>query len=472
MEKLIGRDHEKKMLLEALASREAELVAVYGRRRVGKTFLIRQVYRDQIIYEFSGVHNAAVKEQLENFRNAISLTFNSPILPAVPKSWTEAFLLLVQLLTPQLKKQKTVIFFDEFPWLSSPKSGFLPAFEYFWNSWGSRQANLVVAICGSAASWMIQRVVNNKGGLHNRITKRIRLLPFTLYETAAYLKSRSVNLDHYQTLQIYMTLGGIPHYLKEIKKGESAIQIIDRLCFTKDGLLVGEFTNLYNSLFEMADRHITVVKALAAKSSGLSRNQIIEQAGLQSGGSTTKLLEELVQSGFVATYLPFGKNVKDLIYKLADEYSLFYLKFIEHARATGPGTWMKRSSSSSWKSWSGMAFENICLKHSQQIKQALGIAAVYTESSAWRSDSAQIDLLLDRQDGCINICEMKFSNTAYTIDKSYASELHRKLTSFQVGTGTKKTLFLTMITTYGVKDNQHKTALVYQEVTMEDLFKL
>ncbi|RFS21041.1 ATP-binding protein [Chitinophaga silvatica] len=471
MEKLIGRELEKKILREALSSKEAELIAVYGRRRVGKTFLIRQVYQDQVLYEFSGVHNAPVKQQLENFRNTIALTLNSPILPAIPQNWNEAFLWLIQLITPQLQKQKVVVFFDEFPWLSSKKSGFLPAFEYFWNSWGTKQSNLIIAICGSAASWMIQRVVNNKGGLHNRITRKIRLLPFTLHETATYLKSRSINLDHYQILQIYMAMGGIPQYLKEVRKGESATQVIDRLCFTKDGLLLGEFNNLYNSLFETADRHILVVKAIANKPSGLTRNEIIEETGLQTGGTTTKLLEELVQSGFVNTYLPFGKNTKDLNYKLADEYSLFYLKFIENSRATGNGTWIKKSTSQSWKSWSGMAFENICMKHSHQIKLAMGISGIYSEESTWRSKSAQINLLIDRQDNCINICEMKFSNSEFIIDKSYAAELQRKLTSFQNSTATTKTLFLTMITTFGVKDNQYKSTLVHQEVTLEDLYK-
>jgi len=477
MEKLIGRKSEINILKEALTSNEPELVAVYGRRRVGKTFLIGQVYSRNLICEFSGVHNAPVHEQLDNFRNVIAKALNSPIPPPIPKSWTEAFRLLINFSEPLLKKQKAVIFFDEFPWLSSPKSGFLSAFEYFWNSWGSKQENLIVAICGSAASWMIQNVVNNKGGLHNRITRRMRLLPFTLYETSAYLKTKSVNLDQYQILQVYMALGGIPHYLKEIKKGESATQIIDKLCFTKDGLLVNEFKNLYSSLFEMADRHIAVVKALAAKSSGLTRNEIISECGLVSGGGTTKLLDELIESGFVSTYLPFQKNVKESIYKLADEYSLFYLKFIEHSRATGQGTWMKKASSQSWKSWSGIAFESICLKHTVQIKQAIGISGIYTEESAWRfapgklGKGAQVDLLLDRQDVCISICEMKFSNEEYAINKSYAAELQNKLNIFKAETKTKKTLFLTMITTYGTKDNIYKTGLVQNEVTMDDLFK-
>ncbi|HEY9261000.1 AAA family ATPase [Chitinophaga sp.] len=477
MEKLIGREDEKKILQEALASDEAELVAVYGRRRVGKTFLIRQVYGKQLICEFSGVHNATVQQQLENFRNSIAIALDSPVLPAIPKTWTEAFLLLIKYAAPLLEKRKAVIFFDEFPWLSSHKSGFLSAFEYFWNSWGSKQSGLVVAICGSAASWMIQKIVNNKGGLHNRITKKIRLLPFTLCETSAYLQSKTVNLDHYQTLQLYMALGGIPHYLKEIRKGESATQAIDRLCFTKDGLLVGEFGNLYNSLFEVADRHIAVVKALAARPSGLTRKEIIDVCHLQTGGTTTKLLDELMQSAFVSLYVPFQKNVRDGVYKLADEYSLFYLKFIEHSRATGQGTWVKRSASQSWKSWSGSAFESICLKHTDQIKHALGISGTYTEESTWRATpgknekGAQIDLLLDRQDTCINICEMKFSNTMFTIDKSYATELENKLQIFRERTDTKKTLFLTMITTYGTKDNVYKTGLVQNEITMKDLFK-
>jgi AAA+ ATPase superfamily predicted ATPase len=477
MEKLIGREAEINTLKDALASKEAELVAIYGRRRVGKTFLISKVYSQHLLCEFSGVHHAPVREQLNNFRNVIANALNSPIAPAIPTNWTEAFRLLINFAEPLLKKQKGVIFFDEFPWLSAPKSGFLSAFEYFWNSWGSKQENLIVAICGSAASWMIQNIVNNKGGLHNRITRRMRLLPFTLFETAAYLKTKSVSLDQYQILQVYMALGGIPHYLKEIKKGESATQIIDRLCFTKDGLLTNEFKNLYNSLFEMAERHITVVKALAAKPSGLTRKEIIAECGLVSGGGTTKLLEELIESGFAGIYLPFQKNIKEAIYKLTDEYSLFYLKFIEHSRATGQGTWIKRANSQSWKSWSGMAFEGICLKHTVQIKLALGISGIYTEESAWRfapakvGKGAQIDLLLDRQDSCISICEMKFSNAAYTIDKPYSIALQEKLNIFKEQTKTKKTLFLTMVTTYGTKENIYKTGLVQNEVTTEDLFK-
>lgn len=476
MEKLIGREGEKKLLLDALQSSDAELIAVYGRRRVGKTFLIRSVYENKLLFELSGVHNASLKQQLQNFSLALKKAVGAAAHLAAPDNWIEAFHVMQERLTQKLQKEKSVIFFDEFPWIHTAKSGFLTAFEHFWNTWASKQKNLVVVICGSAASWMIQNIVNNKGGLHNRISQKIRLLPFTLRETESYLKSRKVNLDRYQILQLYMAVGGIPQYLKAIKPGESASQNIDRLCFTKDGILKGEFNNLYQSLFDNAESHIAVIRALAGKGKGLTRTEIIDTCGLSSGGTATKLLEELVESGFITPYIPFDKKVKENIYKLSDEYSLFYLKFMEKARSTGVGTWFRLANTSSWKSWSGFAFESICLKHVSQIKKGLGIAGVLTEESAWRyfpdksEQGTQIDLLIDRSDYCINICEMKYSQSEFTIDKSYADDLRKKPIVFREKVKTRKTLFLTMITTYGVKRNSYYTELIQNEVTMDALF--
>jgi uncharacterized protein len=375
------------------------------------------------------------------------------------------------------KKSRTIVFFDEFPWINTPRSGFLQAFENFWNSWASKESNLVVVICGSAASWMIKKVINNRGGLHNRVTRRIRLLPFTVSETAEFLKYKKVKLDQYQVLQLYMAMGGVPQYLKELEPGESAAQVIDRLCFTKDGLLVDEFRNLYYSLFESAENHIDIVRALAKRGKGLNRNQIIEACKLSSGGYTTQLLDELTESGFITPYIPFGKTSKDALYKLTDEYSLFYLKFIEGSKATGEGTWLKFQSGSGWKAWSGNAFESICMKHIPQIKKALGIDGVYAEVSVWRHQpkneaekGAQIDLLIDRNDHCINVCEIKFSVNDFEITKAYARELDSKLKVFQQKTKTRKTLFLTMITTCGVSNTSGYPGLVQKEVTAQALF--
>jgi hypothetical protein len=477
MNGIIGRIEEKRILEQTLTVDGATLLAVYGRRRVGKTYLIRKFFQKQMIFEFSGVHNAALKDQLTNFRNILAGEMKLPVLPAVPPDWTEAFIMLKNYAAPRLKKSKCVIFLDEFPWLSSPKSGFLPAFEFFWNSWGTNQNNLILVICGSAASWMIQKIVNNKGGLHNRITKRIRLLPFTLAETSEYLKQNKVNLDHYQVVQLYMALGGIPQYLKEILPGQSAAQNIDRICFTREGALHNEFNNLYQSLFDGADKHIAIVKALAAKPGGLTRKEIIAACGLTTGGTTTLLLDELTESGFISAYLPFEKNVRDLIYKLSDEFSTFYLKFMENSRATGTGTWIKLSATPSWRSWSGTAFESVCLKHTREIKAALGIAGVYTEQSAWRHvpgkgmPGAQIDLLFDRQDHCISICEMKFSTGEFLIDKACAEGLAQKRDVFKNNSKTKKTLFIVMVTTFGTQTNSYKMGLVQNDITLQDLFK-
>ena len=472
---VIGRNEEKTILEDIIKSADTELVAVYGRRRVGKTFLIRNVLEKQLIFEYSGVHHASLNQQLENFGKAMGVATKSAVALAKPVNWSEAFEMLTTHAETLLKKEKKVIFFDEFPWINTPRSGFMHAFEYFWNSWASKQNNLVVIICGSAASWMINQVINNRGGLHNRVTRKIRLLPFNLHETEAYLQERKIKLDRYQLLQLYMVMGGIPHYLKEIKPGESSTQAIDRICFTKDGLLHGEFKNLYQSLFDEAGNHVSVIRALAKKGSGLTRYEIIEACELTSGGGTSQLLDELLESGFISRYIPFGKTAKDTVYKLSDEYSRFYLKFIEHSRSQGKGTWIKFSRETSWKSWSGNAFEGICLNHVYQIKKALGIEGVYTEVSTWRykakkeEEGTQIDLLIDRQDHCINICEMKFSISEFSIDKKYASELENKVTIFREQTQTRKTIFLTAITSFGLKRNEYAIKLIQNEIQMDSL---
>ncbi len=479
MDNLVGRETEIKILHEALKTTQAELIAIYGRRRVGKTHLIRTVYEKNIAFEFSGTNQIPLAVQLEDFCLTAQKMFglNTSIPIKIPENWFQAFRLLINLFEAHPTTEKKVIFLDEFPWLDNKKSGFLAAFDHFWNSWASKQKNLVVVICGSAASWMIQNVVRNKGGLHNRITQRIRLEPFSLYETALFFKSMRVNLSHYDILQLYMITGGIPHYLKNIRSGESVAQAVDRLCFTKDGLLFNEFQDLYPALFGKADKHIAVIRCLANKMSGLNRNEILDLCQLKSGGTASKILNELEESNFITGYLPFGKNTKDTIYKLTDEYSLFYLKFMENTKAKGPSTWQTKSNGQSWASWSGLAFENICLKHIPQIKKALGISGVYSEQSMWRylpkskETGAQIDLLIDRQDNCINLFELKFYKKEFALDKNDVLLLETKRQVFLEKTNTKKTVFITLISTFGTKVNEHYLQTVQSQLNMNVLFE-
>lgn len=475
MDIIIGRDSEKQLLEEILASKEAELLAVYGRRRVGKTFLIRTAYAKNLAFEFTGIHHATLAEQLDNFAQVLRAVGGVGV--GRPANWQEAFAMLQLYLAPLLKEKKQVIFLDEFPWINTPRSNFLQSFGHFWNTWASRQTNLVVVICGSSASWMIQKVLRDRGGLHNRVTKRMRLLPFTVSETATFLHHHGVRLDHYQIMEIYMAMGGVPQYLREIKAGESSAQAINRICFSKDGFLQAEFPNLFRSLFDEAHHHTSVIQALAKKARGLTRNEIIEQSDFTSGGGATQVLEELTESGFITPYIPFDRKVKDSIYKLTDEYSLFYSKFIGPAKAFDKDAWQRISGQPTWRSWSGYAFEGICMKHITSIKRALGIEGVYTEVSIWRyvgnkeEQGAQIDLLIDRQDRCINLCEIKFSNEEYVIDKKYAGELDNKVRVFREQTKTRKTIFPTLITSYGTRKNDHYVGRVQAEVVMEDLFK-
>lgn len=472
---LIGRKKELQILEEALQSPSSEMISVIGRRRVGKTFLVKSAYKGRINFQFTGIQDASNKEQLQNFAYAISVASNATMRKATPSNWVEAFIQLIELLKSQQNRKKQVVFIDELPWLDNRKSGFLRGLSFFWNSWAVDE-NIVLVICGSAASWMIQKVVHHTGGLHNRITRSLLLKPFTLRETEAFLKSRNIKLNRYQIVQLYMSIGGIPHYLEKIKSGKSTAQIIDQLCFSETGTLKDEFSKLYPALFTNAEKHIQIIRSLAQKHQGMNREEIIKTSNLSNGGTITIVLEELLQSGFISVYYAFGKKKKDKIYRLTDEYSLFYLQFIEQNKEEGLKTWQHFSQTQSYKIWTGYAFESLCIKHLAQIKKSLDIAGVYATSSSFQKKGSaeeqgtQIDLLLNRNDGVINLFEMKFHNKPYTINKSYAQILKQKMDIFEEESKTRKQLFWTLVTTFGLKQNEHSLGLVDQVLGLDDLF--
>lgn len=479
--RVIGRKDEQEKFSKALASAESEFIAVYGRRRVGKTFLIREFFSESLSFELTGMQGVSLQDQLVNFAGSLAKAKGLSETLQPPATWQEAFVQLerhIESLRSPAKGRKHVIFLDELPWLDTARSKFCPALEHFWNSWASKRRDLLLVVCGSAASWMVKNLVEAKGGLHNRVTRKIRLLPFTLGETRAFLRSRGVELTDYQTIELYMALGGVPHYLKMAEPGLSAAQIIDRTCFHPQGELRTEFENLYASLFDKPDEHLALVKALAKKPGGFTRTELLAAAGLPSGGTATVRLGELAESGFIQMSIPFGKREKDAVIRLADEFSLFHHAWIAPLgkKSADDGHWLKQRGTPKWRAWSGYAFEGVCLKHASRIKNALGIGGVQTTESPWRhagSDAApgaQIDLLIDRADGTINLCEMKFSEGPFTIDKSYAAELRQKRDTFRRITGTRKNLFLTMITTFGIVDNAYAKELVGNSVLADELF--
>lgn len=476
MSAIVGREQEVMLLKSLLQSPSSEFVTVYGRRRVGKTFLIRETLAPYFSFQLTGIYNASLQQQLFNFHTELKKekanAFSGKELP-VAENWFSAFQQLITLLQKNQEKKK-VIFLDELPWLDTSRSNFIPALEHFWNSWASARKDILLVVCGSAASWITNKLINNKGGLHNRVTHKIKLMPFTLRECELFLQSKKIKWNRYQVIEAYMAMGGIPFYLDALKPGLSAAQNIDRLCFHPTGLLKNEFQNLYASLFKNADNHIAVTEGLSKKLKGLTRDEIITLSKLPNGGGITKVLDELEESGFIRKYQPFNNKIKNSVYQLADFYTLFYYRFIKNSTTTPGNYWMNLYDSPKHRAWSGYAFEQVCQTHVSQIKKELGISGIQTNEASWRSSKSangtQIDLLIDRKDQVINICEVKFSINEFTIDKKYAATLRNKIGVFRTETQTRKSVFLTLVTTYGVKPNEYATGLVQNNITMDALF--
>lgn len=468
---VIGREIETGILNDKLNSGRSEFVAIYGRRRVGKTYLIRNVFAGRFTFRITGLSNATASEQLANFNMVMAEQYPRITRPEAD-DWMEAFQQIRQVISRSRQKEK-VVFIDELPWFDTHKSGFIPALEHFWNSWASARKDVLLIVCGSAASWMISKLINNKGGLHNRVTQRIKLEPFSLHECEQLLQYKKIALDRYQVLQLYMVLGGVPFYWDAIEKGYSAAQNINKLCFTANGLLRDEFGKLFRSLFDDSERHVAIIHALTKKNKGLTRDEIRKACRIHSGGGLSRMLGELEESGFITQYTPFGRKKRNSLYRLSDFFSLFHTKFIGTARKFERNHWLKLIDHPRHRAWSGYAFEQVCLAHIAQINYALGISGVETTTSSWKSagksNGAQVDLVIDRRDNVINLCEMKFSLGPFIIDKKYDAELRNKMAVFRRESGSGKSVFMTMITTFGIQPGKY-AGNIQNDLDMNSLY--
>lgn len=484
MAEIIARSAELALFNDILSRQEAAFLAIYGRRRIGKTFLVEQFFQDKgRFFHLLGVEKATLNKQLVNFADEFAVTFGGGVVSEIPNSWDEAFKQL-RLAIQKLNQshEKIILFFDELPWLATARSGFLSALEHCWNRYLCNIPNVILIVCGSAASWMIKNIVNNRGGLHGRISHKINLKPFRLNETELFLKSRSIHLNRKQIVDLYMCLGGVAQYLKYIKRGLSSEQNVNQLCFQSEGALYHEFDQLYRSLFKNHAMHVSVVRALAKNHLGLPYSEISKATGMTSGGSLSSILKELMAADFITATIAYDQGKKQTKYRLTDEYTLFYLTWSEKYSSLGlvdddPTYWQKQHNTAAWYAWSGYAFEGICIKHLSSIKKALGIAAVQTQAYAWAYQSkdknengAAIDMVIDRKDQCINICEDKYYNDVFVISKEYAKKLRHKKQIFIEKTKTKKAIFMTLITTYGAKQNEYFSELIDNQLTVDDLF--
>jgi uncharacterized protein len=472
---MIGRENQIAQLNEALNTPKSSFIAVTGRRRVGKTYLIDSIYEKNICLTVTGIQGGNLKSQINNFVQKISEKADFPIINNL-ENWQAVFVLLKNYLqTLPSTKKKQVIFLDELPWMNTNKSGFIQLLAHLWNDYLSKESHFILIVCGSSTSWINQKIVNDKGGFHNRLTHHIRLNSFTLAETKAFLLSRNIKLNDTSIAEIYMTMGGIPFYLENIKRGESPTISIERMCFLEGGILKNEYENLYKAIFDNPINHELIVEILASAKGGLTREEIIKKSKIQEGGPYQRTMEELLVSGFVVEESPYNKKKRGSIYRLVDEYSVFYHKFIKNNQKAQIGIWQILSSSQAYKIWSGYAFESLCLRHINEIKKALGIQNVYTETSSYRQKGDddkkgfQIDLLIDRRDATINLCECKFYESSFELTKKYASELQARKTAFRMQTNTKKIIFTTLISNHPLKVNEHSLEVVDVSIHVGEL---
>ena len=471
---LIGRQKEQDILKQLLDSAQSEFVAVYGRRRVGKTFMIRETFGYHFAFHHTGILDAPLREQLSEFRESLYAAGMSRC--AMPRNWGDAFRLLQGWLS-SLPEGRKVVFIDELPWMDTPRSNFIRALDHFWNAWATMRHDIVLIVCGSATSWIIENIVMNYGGLHNRLTRQIHLQPFTLAECEQYCLSRNLGFTRKQILEGYMVMGGIPYYWNFMQRGRSLAQNIDSMFFAENGDLVHEYDALYASLFRNPRCHLAIIDALAKKKAGMIREELLQHTRLSDSESFSKALKELEQCSFIRRYSFIGRKTKDSVYQLMDNYTLFYYKFIAENKYNDEHFWTSMQQTSLYNSWAGLAFERVCLQHLEQMKKALGISAVISTAHSWtfkpmgnETKGVQIDLLIDRNDGVINLCEMKYANAEYVLDMEEDQRLRQRIATFVQETKTKKAVHLTMVTTYGLKPGGYSND-VQSQITMDDLFE-
>jgi predicted AAA+ superfamily ATPase len=484
---VIGRKEEKITLDNFLKSDSPEFLAIYGRRRIGKTFLIKQTFieKDCFFFNSTGLQNGKMSVQINRFTKEIGRVFYQGADIKEQKDWIDTLDALssaIENIVP--KNKKVVLFFDEFPWMATHKSGLLQALEHRWNHSWSNDNRIKLIICGSSASWIINKIINNKGGLHNRITRQIHLMPFNLSDTSALLESQKVTLNQKQITELYMTTGGVPYYLLHAEKNQSATQIIDNLAFQHNSLLFNEFDNLFSSLFENSGNYIELLRIIGKSHTGIGQEEIVSQSDeLSRGGRTIDRLKELEDTGFIISFMPHMHKKRGRYYRLIDEYTLFYLDWIEPVKNTlqkkslESGYWQEKHNTPTWYNWAGYAFESICYKHINQIRKKLNISPSaipngwrYTPVIKSKEKGAQIDLLFDRDDDTITICEIKYTTDPFAITKDYADNLKNKIAVFKEKTRSKKQIFLVMISANGIRDTIYSEELVQGIVTLEDLF--
>ena len=463
--KFIGRRQEQVELQRLVDSNQPEFVAIYGRRRVGKTYLVRSFFHDNFTFYTTGIARGTRKEQLRHFSQA--LHERCSILPeAEAEDWFEAFRRLRTLISRSHQHRK-VVFLDELPWMDTQKSEFIKALDLFWNEWGSAQQDLLLIVCGSAASWMVKNIIKNRGGLHNRLTCHLRLSSFNLEETRQFLQAKGIDWIDETIAECYMIMGGIPYYLMQLDKSCSLAQNVDRMFFRENALLADEAENLYKSLFKKSENYVRIVESLACKRSGLSRQEIVDATGLANGGGLTRMLQELTECGFIRVYDPLFQREK--IYQLCDFYTLFYCLFVKGQKGYDEDMWMHLQGKPVYSTWLGLSFERLCFAHAAQIRRALNLESIATRTYSLYTEKAQMDMVIERADGVVSLCEMKFTQQPYVLDKDEAERIRRRMNTLTMLDRRRQNVQCVLVTKEEAKKNGQYSALVSNNIRLHDI---
>lgn len=433
MKRFVGRELELKKLRAIGEADEPSIVVVYGRRRVGKTELLEQAFRHRNILKFEGIEGLSEKDQYANAMRQLAKYVGEDLLTKVQiTSWSEFF----DLVARYTKEGTWTIYLEELQWLANYESKLLSELKYAWDNQFRRNPKLLLILCGSAPSFMLEKVVHSKA-LYNRSQHEIHLQELSISETKLFLKNRSDR----EIFNAYLSVGGIPEYLKWVDKESSVFQGLCTHAFTSGSFFSREFEKIFTSSLANNKHYREIIETLS-RCKFLSREELAEKLKLTSGGTLSILLTDLEKCGFISKYCPYNlSNSSNVIrYAIADNYLHFYFNFIRPIQSkieNGDYNEVPQSAikMDSYAKWLGFAFERWCRKYSRVIAKILGFSGVQYRSGAYFSRATnkkdpgyQIDLVFDRADKVYTICEMKYLQSPAGI--KVIGDMERKLSFF------------------------------------------
>lgn len=474
---IIGRKAEQRDLDEWCHSAKPELICVYGRRRVGKTYLVQNAFEGQFAFFATGSDDRRNAVQLKAFHAALRRAGCAE--RTVPQDWFEAFnRLRLALEQPDVVRAscgRRVVFLDEFPWLAAKRSDFLAAFSDFWNGWASCQSDLVVIICGSATSWIVKNILENTASMYNRVTRQLYVAPFDLHDVEEMTQSLRLGWSRDAVLQCYLVFGGLPYYLDMLDRRKSLSQNIDALCLGTNAPLRREVPLLMEASLGNAPLHRAILRELAQSKVGIRRMDLANRVEGGTTGSFKRALDDLEKCGYIRCYTNRYERRKPSVYQLVDPFLLFGFRFMVDRAPDGHGlvSWKDFERTPAYYAWRGNAFEIACVNHTRQIKHAIGISAVKTEDFPWSSSTsepgAQIDMVIERADGVTNLCEMKYTDGPFVADREFEEDMARRRRVFQIESATKNTVQSVLVCPQGLRPNTHSWDIAHV-VDIDDLF--